>query len=109
MDINIYKYILLMEEILNIEKQINETKEIHEKVKLIKERNDLIVKEKEELTYILDTNIDNIKIKIPIKYKKMNIEELEETFNSCENINEKIKIYHAINKYYINILDELVK
>ena len=96
-----------MEQILEIENKINQIDNIYEKVKLIKELNELIDKEKTELTYILENDINDMKVKIPLKYKKMTIDELEEAFNTCNSINEKIKIYHAINKYYTNIMDEL--
>jgi hypothetical protein len=96
-----------MEQILDIENKINKTDNIYEKIKLIKELNELIEVEKTDLTNILESDIDDMKIRIPIKYKKMSIDELEEAFSNCNNINEKIKIYHAINKYYTNIMDEL--
>ncbi len=96
-----------MEHILDIENKINKTDNVYEKIKLIKELNELIEVEKNELTNILENDIDNMKIKIPLKYKKMTIDELEDAFGNCNDINEKIKIYHAINKYYTNIMDEL--
>jgi hypothetical protein len=48
-----------------------------------------------------------MKIKIPLKYKKMTIDELENEFEKCNNINDKITIYKAINIYYKNIEEEL--
>lgn len=96
-----------MDHILELENKINQIDNIYEKVKLIKELNELVEKETNELNYILENDINDMKIKIPLKYKKMTIDELEEAFNTCNNIHEKIKIYHAINKYYTNIMDEL--
>ncbi len=97
-----------MEQILELEEKINKTENIYEKIKLIKELNELIDIVKIELNNILDNDINEMKIKIPLKYKKMSIDELEESFSNCNNINEKIKIYHAINKYYTNIIDDLL-
>ena len=37
----------------------------------------------------------------------MSIDELEEEFNKNININEKISIYLAIDRYYTNIEEEL--
>ena len=37
----------------------------------------------------------------------MSINELEDEFEKCNNINEKVLIYSAIDKYYSNIEEEL--
>lgn len=96
-----------MDKILELSEQIDKIININEKIQLIKKLNELIEIEKTNLNYILNTDIKNIKTKIPLKYKKMLINELEEEFNKISNINDKIVIYIAIEKYYSNIEDEL--
>ena len=98
-----------MDKIIELSEQIDQTSNINEKVKLIKILNELIEAEKTNLNNILNNNIitSNLKTKIPIKYKKMSIDELEEEFDKNNNINEKILIYLAIDKYYTNIEEEL--
>ncbi len=93
-----------MDKIIELSEQIDQTSNINEKVKLIKILNELIEAEKTNLNNILNNNIitSNLKTKIPIKYKKMSIDELEEEFDKNNNINEKILIYLAIDKYYTN-------
>ncbi len=87
----------------------NKSSLITDKIKLIKSLNEMIEIEKKNLNNILDNDIiaSNLKTKIPIKYKKMSIDELEDEFEKCNNINEKILIYLAIDKYYSNIEEEL--
>ena len=98
-----------MDKIIELSEQIDQTSNINDKVKLIKILNELIEAEKTNLNNILNNNIiaSNLKTKIPIKYKKMSIDELEEEFEKINNINEKILIYLAIDKYYTNIEEEL--
>ena len=100
-----------MEEIIILSETINKTISITDKIKLIKNLNTMIEDEKTKLNYIynqiVSNKINDYKIKIPAKYKKLNIEELEELFNKTEDINEKISIYLAIERAYNNISDEL--
>jgi hypothetical protein len=96
-----------MDKILELSEQIENSSNINDKVKLIKTLNELIEIEKTNLNFILNTDIKNLKTKIPIKYKKMSIDELEEAFETTNNINNKIVIYLAIDKYYSNIEEEL--
>ena len=96
-----------MDKILELSEQIEKSSNINDKVKLIKTLNELIEIEKTNLNFILNTDIKNLKTKIPIKYKKMSIDELEEAFETTNNINNKIVIYLAIDKYYSNIEEEL--
>ncbi len=99
-----------MDKIIELSDKINNLSNINNKIKLIKSLNEMIEIEKTNLNNILENdikNIKNIKSKIPIKYKKMSIEELEDEFEKCNNINEKILIYLAIDKYYSNIEEEL--
>ena len=99
-----------MDKIIELSEQIDNISNINDKVRLIKTLNELIELEKTNLNIILDNNIKNIKnikTKIPIKYKKMSIDELEQAFNESNNINDKIIIYTAIDKYYTNIEEEL--
>ncbi len=95
-----------MEEIEELYNKINKCENITEKIKMISLLDELIKNEKIKLTNLLENNLTN-KVKIPLKYKKMSIEELEEAFNNTNNIYDKIIIYNAINKAYNNIFDEL--
>jgi hypothetical protein len=99
-----------MDKIIELSEEIDKISNINEKVKLIKTLNELIEYEKINLNKILNSDtktFGNIKTKIPIKYKKMSIDELEDEFNKTNNINDKIVIYLAIDKYYTNIEEEL--
>jgi hypothetical protein len=96
-----------MELINELVEKIKNTNDINEKVTFIKELNCNIEKEELNLNNILNNNLDEIKIKIPIKYKKMSIDELEDSFENTNDINEKIIIYQAINRFYNNIIDDL--
>jgi hypothetical protein len=95
-----------MDKIIELSDKIDNLSNINEKIKLIKTLNEMIEAEKTNLNNIIDKDL-NINTKIPIKYKKMSIDELEDAFEKCNNINEKIIIYSAINKYYTNIEEEL--
>ncbi len=97
-------------EIIKKADEIDNTININHKVKLIKELNEMIEIEKKNLNFLLDSNIKNLKIKISPKHKKMTIDELEEEFDrkyDTFNINDKISIYLAIDRYYTNIEEEL--
>jgi hypothetical protein len=96
-----------MDKIIELSDKIDNSSNMNDKIKLIKELNEMIEIEKKKLNNILDNDIKNIKTKIPIKYKKMPIDELEDEFEKCNNINEKILIYFAIDKYYSNIEEDL--
>ncbi len=96
-----------MDKIIELSDRIDNLSNISEKIKLIKSLNELIEIEKNNLNSIISNDIRTSKTKIPIKYRKMLIEELEEEYEKCNNINEKILIYLAIDKYYSNIEEEL--
>jgi hypothetical protein len=96
-----------MDEIIKLTEIIDQSNNIDEKLNYIKQLHNLINLQKNELNNILKNDIDNIKIKIPAKYKKMSLEQLEELFNSTLNINEQITIYHTMNRIINNISDEL--
>jgi len=96
-----------MEKIIEITEHIDKITNINEKVKLIKNLNEMIDNEKKNLNLLLDNDIKNLKIKILPKYKKMTIDELEEEFENVNDINDKISIYLAIDRYYTNIEEEL--
>ena len=96
-----------MEAINELAENINKCTNITEKVKMIESLNIMITTEKNVLNNILDNNIDEMKIKIPLKYKKMSLDELEEIFENTEDINEKIIIYHSIIKVINNISEGL--
>ena len=46
--------------------------------------------------------------KIPSKYKKLSIEELEVLFNATVDINEKISIYYTMNKKITTISNLII-
>jgi hypothetical protein len=96
-----------MDKIIELSEQIDNISNINDKVRLIKTLNELIEIEKNNLNNILNSDIKNFKTKIPLKYKKMSIDELEQLFIESTNINDKILIYMAIDKYYTNIEEEL--
>ncbi len=96
-----------MEAINELAQNINKCVNITEKVKMIETLNNMITTERNLLNNILDNNIDEMKIKIPLKYKKMTLDELEEIFNITDDINEKIVIYHSIVKVINNISEDL--
>ena len=96
-----------MENILKLADNINNSDNINDKIKMIQNLNVEIINEKNRLNNILESNLDDIKIKIPIKYRKCSLEELEEYFKESNDINEKLIIYHSITKIINNITDEL--
>ncbi len=96
-----------MNKIIEINEDIDKTTNINEKIKLIKSLNEMIETEKQNLNFLLDNDIKNLKIKILPKYKKMSIDELEEEFDKIDDINEKVSIYLAIDRYYTNIEEDL--
>jgi hypothetical protein len=96
-----------MDEINKLAEDINTTTNINEKVKMIHTMNTLIEKEKSELNNILENNIDDVKMKVSVKYKKMTLDELDIEFNKTTDIREKINIYHAIVRNITNITDDL--
>jgi hypothetical protein len=96
-----------MDEITKMVENINATVNIADRVKMICNLNNMIDIERKKLNNILENNIDDIKAKISVKYKKMTLDELETEFNNNTDINEKIIIYHAICKNINNITDEL--
>ena len=81
-----------MDEITKMVENINTTINIADKVKMICNLNSMIEVERKQLNNILENNIDEVKAKIPIKYKKMTLDELESEFNNNFDINEKITI-----------------
>ena len=96
-----------MNKIIEMADEIDKTTNIDNKVKLIKNLDEMIETEKKHLNFLLDNDIKNLKIKILAKYKKKTIDELEEEFDKVDDINEKICIYLAIDRYYSNIEEEL--
>ncbi len=97
-----------MDKILELSERIDNIKNINEKIKLIKDLNEMIEIEKKNLNFLLNNDIKNLKIKIMTKHKKMTIDDLEEEFeNTNININEKVSLYLAIDRYYKDIEEEL--
>ena len=101
-----------MDEIIKLSEKINIESNTNTKVKMINTLNKMIETEKNELNNILQQYSNNTNellksYKIPIKYKKCSLDELEELFNKSNNINEKIILYRTINKAIENITDDL--
>ena len=96
-----------MDEIIKLSENISTNINIEEKIKMVNTLNDMIKTERTNLNYLLENKLVNLKVKIPLKYKKMSIEELEIEFNNSNNINDKISIYYALDKAYNNICSEL--
>ncbi len=98
-----------MNNILELSNKIDICVDINNKMKMINELNSLIEKQKDyfnELIIKINSS-ESINI-INNKYKKKSIEELEELFNNSNvDIEEKINIYYAIDKYYNDKLKEL--
>ncbi len=96
-----------MDKIIELSDKIDQIKNINDKIKLIKSLNEMIDIEKNNLNYFLSSDIKKLKIKILPKHKKMTIDELEEEFENDIDINEKVSIYLAIDRYYTDIEEEL--
>jgi len=96
-----------MDEITKMVENINTTINIAEKAKMICNLNSMIDVERKQLNNILENNIDDVKVKVSVKYKKMTLDELDIEFNKTTDIREKINIYHAIVRNITNITDDL--
>jgi len=96
-----------MEKIIELSEKIDQNKNINDRVKLIKTLNEMIEIEKKNLNFLLNNDIKNLKIKIPTKYRKMTIDELEIEFDKNIDLNDKIAIFLAIERYYTDIEEEL--
>lgn len=100
-----------MNHILELSNKIDNEITFDNKMKMINELNILIEKQKEYFNDLIIKINSSESIKInkndSYKYKKKSIEELEELFNNNSDIEEKINIYYAINKYYNDKLKEL--
>jgi len=74
----------------------------------INELNRIVDNEKIILNNLLES-LDTIEsFKIPNKYKKLSIEELENMFNDMKDINEKISIYYTMSKKIEYLNNELI-
>ena len=77
----------------------------------IDELNRMVDNEKEILKQLLESieSVDMIDtFKIPSKYKKLSIEELEIMFNDTVDINDKISIYYTMNKKITTISNLII-
>ena len=75
----------------------------------INELNRIVDNEKIILKQLMES-IDMVSIdtfKIPSKYKKLSIEELENEFSNIDDINEKLTIYYTMNKKVNTILNNI--
>jgi hypothetical protein len=97
-----------MEQIVKLCESIESNIDSYKKINMISELHELISTEEIELNKLLD-NVNNIKtdFKIPNKYKKSTIEELEELLNNTNDIEEKIVIYNTINVKINTITNQL--
>jgi hypothetical protein len=98
-----------MDKIIELSDKIDQMKNINDKIKLIKNLNEMIDIEKNNLNYLLSSDIKKLKIKILPKHKKMTIDELEEEFENDIDINEKVSIYLAIDSYYTDNEEKLIE
>ncbi len=96
-----------MNSINKLSEQINKCNNINDKIKMINELNELIDDEIEKLKDLESKINENNQFKIPIKYKKKSIEELEDLYNLTNDNYEKFIIYQCINKFYNNTLESL--
>jgi hypothetical protein len=98
-----------MNNILELSNKIDKETDFNNKMTMINELNSLIEKQKDYYNeMIMQINSKDININIESKYKKKSIDDLEELFNNSNNIEDKINIYNAINKYYNYKLKELL-
>ena len=93
-----------MDEITRITNLIETTENLVEKNNLINSLNEIIVLEKNKLGNI---SLDIPKFKIPIKYKKKTIEQMDELLHNMASIDEAIIIYNTIVAMVKNIKDGL--
>ena len=93
-----------MDEITRITNLIETTENLVEKNNLINSLNEIIILEKNKLANI---SLDITKFKIPIKYKKKTIEQMEELLHNTTSIDEAIIIYNTIVAMVKNIKDGL--
>ena len=93
-----------MDEITRITNLIETTENLVEKNNLINSLNETIIVEKNKLTNI---SIDIAKFKIPIKYKKKTIEQMDELLHNTPSIDEAIIIYNTIVTMVKNIKEGL--
>ena len=88
-----------MEQINQMNETIENTTNSEEKIKLINELGKFIENENITLNKTIDSinNTKDLSIYIiPSKYKTLSQEQLEEIFNKCTDINEKINIYYSM-------------
>jgi hypothetical protein len=101
---DIYHFNIKMDEITRITNLIETTENLVEKNNLINSLNEIIILEKNKLANI---SLDITKFKIPIKYKKKTIEQMEELLHNTPSIDEAIIIYNTIVAMVKNIKDGL--
>lgn len=89
-----------MDIIKQICNEIDNSDLIEHNIELVKRLNEIIENEKNYLNLQLNNlnTVDLNTFKIPAKYKKLTIEELEEQLKLTENIDTMCSIYNCINK-----------
>lgn len=90
-------------EIVDLEKQIDSLEDIKEwdkKTNKMKELKELIQIQKNKIEKLLETvNSGEIKKAKKEKEKELTFDELLKKFETCENIDERIKIFNQIQLY----------
>jgi len=94
-----------MDKIQECANTIDTSNSITEKVEQINKMNIMIAEERKHLQLIQDT-LDKVG-KVPSKYKKLTLEQLQELFDKSSDINEKVSLYCAINYNINNIIDTI--
>ena len=101
---DIYHLNIKMDEITRITTLIESTENLVEKNNLINSLNEIISLEKQKLNNI---SLDIAKFKIPSKYKKKTVEQMEELLHTTDSIDESIIIYNTIVAMIRTIKDGL--
>ena len=100
-----------MDEINKLYSLLDSIDDFTEKNKIICQINSLIPTEKDKLNQQLITletkDIGSNKFKIPVKYKKYSIDDLEKLLYETHDIDEKISIYYTIKVMVENIKNKL--
>jgi hypothetical protein len=89
-----------MDAIKQLCNEIDNSESIEHNIELVKRLNEIIENEKDYLNLQLNNlnTVDLNTFKIPVKYKKLTIEELEEQLKLTENIDTMCSIYNSISK-----------
>ena len=85
-----------MDKINTMIEQLDNNINIRERINLLKKLTKLIDKEKSNLNKLL-TRVNDIDQKVSKKYKKLELDEIEEKFFNSNEILDKIKLFETFN------------